>query len=736
LDTEQALENQLEDTKFCLPVEDFSRRNLKEKINDAPMKIAEYPFLSTDQRKIKVQLTWKNIIVWPMKSDTCFSCGRDKVLPDETSRVILREVSGTVRPGQFLSIIGSTGAGKTTLLQLLSGKMFPHNLAWRGTIEINGRPRDDVDYSRFTAFVQQDDILMENLSVRECLEFAANVKSPGIYEERMQRVMNLMNELELIDCQNIHCGSPVLRKGEKKRASIGVELITNPSLLYVDEPTTGMDSFTAEKLVEILGRLAKKGRTIIATIHQPNSEIFAMFDQLMIIALGRTIYFNEAKEAVGYFDRLGYECPKKTNPAEYFMKILSAENFMKEDDEGDVLEIAKKRYEDAVVKMHEQYHAEGNDMRCNADVVTPDISGLSDSELEKIKYVAPWCTQFLYLCKRSSIANIRSPQSTIIRLLTTVVVMVLGMALYWRQGSYGHEDMQGRIGTQFFIVTFAFLQSMQNIVLIFPEERAVFLREQASSLYSISAYFVGKVLAELPLNLFTPLLGFLICFWSWDMNSVHRYNFWLNLLAMELMYLAGTGYGLVLGSIVSDRSVMIALLPVVTMPMLLLSGFFVDIGTGKHIMWLLQFISPCKYIFTIGMRNELEDSPLTVPTVLRSGTSAINQFFLGVYRVVCKVLTSSPGVCDANTVDEMIDQGNKIAYRLLQVDGKPYLLGNGQTALYRDGNYVIESNWEYLLNTFDLAPFSWWENILAACCLIVGSHVIAYTALSIFGKRV
>lgn len=711
-------------------------RNLQEgpDATDAPMRLNECPVLSTDQRKIKVQLTWKKITVWPTQPNACITCTKDTSSPDENSRLILREVSGTVKPGQFLSIIGSTGAGKTTLLQLLSGKMFPHNLAWRGAIEINGRPRSDVEYSRFTAFVQQDDILMENLSVNECLQFAANVKSPGTSDERTNRVTDLMNELELTDCQNVYCGSSVLRKGEKKRASIGVELITNPSLLYVDEPTTGMDSFTAEKLVEILGRLAKRGRTIIATIHQPNSEIFAMFDQLMILALGRTIYFNEARKAVGYFDRLGYECPKKTNPAEYFMKILSAENFMKEDDQGDVLEIAKKRYEDAVIRMHEQYHEGSNEMRCEVETLSPEITELSDKELEKTKYVAPWCTQFLYLCKRSAITNFRSPQSTVIRLMTTVVVMVLGMALYWQQGSYGYEDMQGRVGTQFFVLTFSFLQSMQNIVLIFPEERAVFLREQASSLYSISAYFVGKVIAELPLNLFTPLLGLLICFWSWDMNSVHHYNFWLNLLTMELMYLAGTGYGLVLGSMVSDRSVMIALLPVVTMPMLLVSGFFVFIGKGKHIMWLIQFISPCKYIFTIGLRNELEDSPLTVPTVLHEGTAAMREFYIGVYNYACNAIPTLLG-CGSTDPDTMASLGQTFA-STFDDTMEPVSLGNGQRVLHRDGHFVLESNWEYLLDTFDLDPFSWWENLLAVCCLIVGSHIIAYIALSIFGKRV
>ena len=140
-------------------------------------------------------MTWNNHYGWTKPEVACRDGRSVESLFDENKRIILRDVNGTVKPGQVVSIIGSTGAGKTTLLQLLSGKMFPHNLAWKGSIEINGEPRGTVDYSRFTAFVQQDDILMENLSVKECLMFAANVKSPGDSETREAHVKDLLEEL-------------------------------------------------------------------------------------------------------------------------------------------------------------------------------------------------------------------------------------------------------------------------------------------------------------------------------------------------------------------------------------------------------------------------------------------------------------------------------------------------------------------------------------------------------------
>lgn len=166
------------------------------------------------------------------------------------------------------------------------------------------------------------------MTVRECLEFAAKLKLPGTIEQKMDRVEKILTELRLTKCQNTKIGGPLVKGvsgGERKRTSIGVELITDPNLIFLDEPTTGLDSFTATSVMETLKELANQGRTIIQTIHQPNSDIFEMFDRLMLMAKGKIIYFNEARLAVDYFSGINFKCPELSNPSDYFMSIMSIE---------------------------------------------------------------------------------------------------------------------------------------------------------------------------------------------------------------------------------------------------------------------------------------------------------------------------------------------------------------------------------------------------------------------------
>jgi ABC-type multidrug transport system ATPase subunit len=146
-----------------------------------------------------------------------------------------------------------------------------NNLSKEGTVKINGVNVDKlVGYSAFSAYIQQDDVLFQALTVRECLEFSAKMKIKGSDEERKKRVDELIKDLKLTKCQNTYIGGPLLKGvsgGERKRTSIGVELISNPSLIFLDEPTTGLDSYTATKVMKVLRRLADSGRTIIQTIH-------------------------------------------------------------------------------------------------------------------------------------------------------------------------------------------------------------------------------------------------------------------------------------------------------------------------------------------------------------------------------------------------------------------------------------------------------------------------------------
>lgn len=162
---------------------------------------------------------------------------------------IIRGTSGTVIPGTLLSIIGASGAGKTTLLNYLSGRDISTNLKKDGDVFVNGVNKKEVkNFSAFSAYVQQDDILFQTMTVRECLEFAAKLKLPGPIPAKIDRVNALIKRLKLTKCQNTRIGGPLVKGvsgGERKRTSIGVELITDPNLIFLDEPTTGLDSWTA-----------------------------------------------------------------------------------------------------------------------------------------------------------------------------------------------------------------------------------------------------------------------------------------------------------------------------------------------------------------------------------------------------------------------------------------------------------------------------------------------------------
>lgn len=188
------------------------------------------------------------------------------------------------------------------------------------------------------------------MSVRECLTFAAKLKLKGSNEEKMKRVDEILEELRLTKAQNTKIGGPLVKGvsgGERKRTSIGVELITDPKLIFLDEPTTGLDSFTATSVIETLKDLSKKGRTIVQTIHQPNSDIFEIMDRLMLLAKGKIIYFNEARLSVDYFSSIGWKCPELTNPSDYFMAIMSIETIESEE--------ADKGNEDQRDQIMEQY---------------------------------------------------------------------------------------------------------------------------------------------------------------------------------------------------------------------------------------------------------------------------------------------------------------------------------------------------------------------------------------------
>mmetsp|Transcript_26825 Transcript_26825/g.43807 ORF Transcript_26825/g.43807 Transcript_26825/m.43807 type:complete len:755 (+) Transcript_26825:191-2455(+) len=242
-------------------------------------------------------------------------------------KAILKDVSGVFQPGRFTAILGASGAGKTSLLNVLAGRAQGGKV--NGDILINGEKATMSTMRRISAFVFQDDVILDTMTVREALVMSARLRLPRkmSHKDKMARVNEIIEEMQLEKCADTLIGSSLIKGvsgGERKRCALGMEMMSHPSVLFCDEPTSGLDSFTALHVVQVLKDLAQRGRTVVATLHQPSSEIFHMFDELLILSEGRIMYMGESEHSMDYFARVGFPCPKYTNPADYFfMKILN-----------------------------------------------------------------------------------------------------------------------------------------------------------------------------------------------------------------------------------------------------------------------------------------------------------------------------------------------------------------------------------------------------------------------------
>ncbi|KAF8072240.1 hypothetical protein FPV67DRAFT_1484538 [Lyophyllum atratum] len=241
------------------------------------------------------------------------------------SRVILDNISGTVKPGQVMAIMGASGAGKSTFLDILARKRKRGTVS--GTTLVNGRQVADSEFKGVMGFVDQEDTLMSTLTVYETVLYSALLRLPRemSYEAKKYRTLETMNELGILGIKDMRIGDSGRRSisgGEKRRVSIACELVTSPSILFLDEPTSGLDAFNAFNVVESLVSLARNyNRTVVFTIHQPRSNIVALFDQLVVLAMGKLVYSGEFLKCQDYFAAIGQSCPPGFNIADFLIDL-------------------------------------------------------------------------------------------------------------------------------------------------------------------------------------------------------------------------------------------------------------------------------------------------------------------------------------------------------------------------------------------------------------------------------
>jgi len=531
---------------------------------------------------------------------------------------------------RFVAVMGASGAGKTTFLNILSGHAGG-NTRVSGAIAVNGERVDGEAMRSISAFVHQEDVILDTQTVREVLTLSAMLRLPAEMpaSAKVARALEVAEMLSLTKSLDNVVGSAMIKGisgGEKRRLSLGMELITNPSVIFCDEPTSGLDSHTAHKVVQILKTVANThGRTVVCTIHQPSSDIWHMFDDLLLLEGGQVMYHGPAASAVDYFAGLGYPCPRYTNPADFiFMDVLHAGQHAPAggapgdvDDEPEGPDDVSLHLEKGLKSSGRRSLDEANRMTSlltswqsspGAMAMRDQLSAVGDEKQtggvskHAIRGMAPFHLQFRLLAARAGANAWRNPLVLKGKLGQTIFLSLIVGLIYLNIASDA-RGVQDRQGSLFFIIVQTMFGSVMGVLTVFGAEKTVFIREYSARLYGLPAYFTSRYMVELPSHIVLPIVMAVITYFMVGYQLAAD-KFWWYALTLVLVDNCGTSLGIMVSCIFAELSVAMTVMPLFLLPLMVFSGFFVNSDTlPKYFAWI-SYISPMKYGFTAVGQNE------------------------------------------------------------------------------------------------------------------------------------
>ena len=526
------------------------------------------------------------------------------------NRRLLEGVSLTLLPSELVGLMGPSGAGKTTLMTALNGYQPPSS----GRVLFNGHDLyGSFDHFRLgIGYVPQDDILHGDLTIYEALYYTARLRLPGDTSgaEIDQRIERVLAQLRIAHIRNSPIGSParkVVSGGERKRVNVAMELLTDPPVLFLDEPTSGLSSEDALLVMEGLRELAREGRTILLTIHQPSREVFRLMDNLAVVskdvksgAPARLVYYGPAyPEAIRFFN------PEAEMPAEPSPDgVLRG---LKEKPTSEWL----ARFEGSPVKQRfvDQRAGQGTVRGENAPAPR--------------KAPAAW-KQALLLTRRGLALKARDLWNSSILLaqapvIALLLVLVFGAATRSDGEATDLADWQRSTtatATVLFLMNIAALWfGCSNAAREIVAEWAVFSRERMVGL-RLTAYLASKLillsgigLVQCSFLLFIVRLG------------CHVEAPWPRLLAgLFLSALVGTTIGLTISALSRSSEVAISLVPLVILPMVMLGGMLRPAHDMDQPARTLAHLMPSRWAFELAVATEAQHRP---PAPLPAGPAAV-----------------------------------------------------------------------------------------------------------------
>ncbi|KAL9058237.1 MAG: hypothetical protein Q9162_001836 [Coniocarpon cinnabarinum] len=467
-----------------------------------------------------------------------FGFSRLSFCPKGAQRPVLQDISGNIKAGSLVGVMGGSGAGKSTFVNVLMGKQANTG----GEVAVNGVVAKMKSYKKIIGYVPQDDIVLPELSVRENMLHSARIRLPKNWSRRdiNTHVNAVIDCLELSDVSESLVGTvakPIISGGQRKRVSIGMELAATPMAIFLDEPTSGLDATAANSIMRTLKALSKLGITVIVIIHQPRSEIFEMIDNLILLGNGQMIYEGPEEDVKAYFEHFGFRIPAHANQGDVVTDIITGN--------GRDYKPHGETSKEALIGYWQKSRDGRNSLHKHSST-PPEAASLRVSIKKR---GAPYWTQTYYCLTRALLQQYRQRSSFWFEMgVAAIGGFLIGLANNGKKGAFytsvypppyqmlsSAGDYRSAPEMALLVCIAVGLIASSPAVKLFAEEKLIYRRESESG-HSRLAYYVAKVISTIP-RIVLGCLHFTVPFYLLSTPPISWViAYWLNLLYFFCIY--------------------------------------------------------------------------------------------------------------------------------------------------------------------------------------------------------
>lgn len=529
------------------------------------------------------------------------------------TKTLLNDISGEARDGEIMAVLGASGSGKSTLIDALANRIAKGSL--KGTVTLNGEVLESRMLKVISAYVMQDDLLFPMLTVEETLMFAAEFRLPRALSKskKRMRVQALIDQLGLRNAAKTIIGDEGHRGvsgGERRRVSIGIDIIHDPIVLFLDEPTSGLDSTSAFMVVKVLQRIAQSGSIVIMSVHQPSYRILGLLDRLIFLSRGQPVYSGSPLNLPLFFAEFGHPIPENENKTEFALDLIRE----LEGSAGGTKSLVEfnktwqnmKHPRDSDSETVGDRHGLSLKEAISASISRGKlVSGTTNNDASPSSMVPtfanPIWKEMTVLSKRSITNSRRMPELFGIRLGAVLVTGFILATMFWKLDD-SPKGVQERLGFFAFAMSTTFY-TCADALPVFLQERYIFMRETAYNAYRRSSYCLSNSLVVLPGLIFLSFAFSATTFWAVGLDGGFT-GFLFYFLIIFASFWAGSSFVTFLSGVVPHVMLGYTIVVAILAYFLLFSGFFINRDRIPAYWIWFHYMSLVKYPYEAVLQNE------------------------------------------------------------------------------------------------------------------------------------